>query len=1256
MDCEPTYEPFRCDSKGRFGIELIAESPDGVASLDDIDPYPLCEEDFRTCTTAPVIPPMVEEIEDIFKLTLEDSRSLYFLNHPAFVRILPLLRDPSRINRASVIWLQLIVNRLEPVLQAFARCYNAVPKTELQQRIIAAVIRFGRLVGPEASAICNQILPPELAVSELPPADIPRSFTFSWVKEFPMFATPEPFLFDEESFTALYQPPTSQLFELAPYLGYTDDQVSQNIHPPQLAQLFARAFPAIYQLVPRLTPADAPPLGKVVLNSLRRLLNGIPSKIRNPRVDGVVPPIDPAHASIVARNFQFPSGPFEECDVHAQAPFALLSVSDVVDPLTEVWEDFIADAPDNHPARRLAPTPPLQPSRPRTPLTPTFNQLHAADDLLSPQSPDSQDSLSEVLDFPPHPKTWSGQDLFHFSPEATAVPPSPPSASAATRSKRVLMDGFEPLPKPPGKRQGGADVAPHLDRSSPSPGPPIVALQVEDPGTPAPSRKRKRSTARDADPGLRKLPPRKASEKARAAQPPTSRKGKGKDKSMSRPQINLTSSAKSISVDSDEGEPEVDEIDPPVSVPAPRSRPHSRRVRHPSDGAHDARFPPTTGHKKGRGPKKDATPFVPAVPVPKLNVAGVAVEATIASEGVIFAIGCTNCVTRRRNCPHKFNLGTRCDECKAKGDSWCSHAATAAEHLELMNNLEPYTRTADANTNNIISTLGTARLLYENAQRTMFSAALFLTETGHLAAEQLRRQEQLGPGGIPGLDDVPEGLRGVWPAFVHDAIATLDAPYQSNREVVLDEARDRIVADHPESERLLDHALHAYKRHNALRSQLQGPADDSDDSGPHSPVAGPSNHPSAIRMDIDDPVQDDLRSVTLPDVLRPAAGKYSAYLRAPTSGYAHAVAPQQFVHLVLDLALDPPCARRAHGRREGTLAADPPPPHLHPRSASFRAPAHSHSFRGDNNNNNANSNALANSSLSSANAVPNVIPTLSSSVAPAPAPAHSSGSSFHLNSASDVPHGHTPLPLQRPPSTDPGLPTTVAPPGAFRQASPFHQGTAPFQQPNAGIFPSGSSFPSSSNGFSAPFSSGSGSRLSTGHGTAPGKLAATAAAAAATPVDDSPFSFSPPEQPASFGFSAGGGTHASARSAAPMGRMARIQTTATAAAGGTTQSTAASPVPRAAASPSWSSVTTTALPHSAPPCPAPAYHPPYFEAGLQSASVSGSESGTMTAATSAVRVRGGEWWGWGWGRRGRRSEVRALAGGEPCELWELFEL
>ncbi|KAF7354441.1 Nutrient and stress factor 1 [Mycena venus] len=178
---------------------------------------------------------------------------------------------------------------------------------------------------------------------------------------------------------------------------------------------------------------------------------------------------------------------------------------------------------------------------------------------------------------------------------------------------------------------------------------------------------------------------------------------------------------------------------------------------------------------------------------------------------------------------------------------------------------------------------------------------------------------------------------------------------------------------------------------------------------------------------------------------------------------------------------------------------------------------------------------------------------------------------------SGAPLQHTPHPLQRPPSaeTATGSPPTASPPEPFRQvAGPFHQGTAPFQQPTPTQFPPGSSFPGVGGGsaFPASFSSGgSGSRPSTGGGTRLPPLSAVVSSAAFRPssghglpapgtgggillpnsltlrrpstgdwewgdawnvrpgtapgklataaiVDDSPFSFHPPDQPASFGY------------------------------------------------------------------------------------------------------------------------------------------
>ncbi|KAJ6458507.1 hypothetical protein C8R45DRAFT_1110035 [Mycena sanguinolenta] len=136
---EPTL--FGLRNSETPALELFLNDPGRFTF--DVIPYIFTSGDFVDDAEHPLFPVCSSEIDPVPTLNNESFRSVYFLLHPAVIRLLPFLRMPARISFTSLEYLADLLDSALPAFfyqRAFAETIDQVPRTTAQGRLVRALV------------------------------------------------------------------------------------------------------------------------------------------------------------------------------------------------------------------------------------------------------------------------------------------------------------------------------------------------------------------------------------------------------------------------------------------------------------------------------------------------------------------------------------------------------------------------------------------------------------------------------------------------------------------------------------------------------------------------------------------------------------------------------------------------------------------------------------------------------------------------------------------------------------------------------------------------------------------------------------------------------------------------------------------------------------------------------------------------------------------------------------------------------------
>ncbi|KAJ7196919.1 hypothetical protein B0H12DRAFT_1081849, partial [Mycena haematopus] len=138
------------------GADVFFLNP-GAFVFNSMPPYRLDASDIHWHASRPFFPVLQEEraVGD-YQMSEEERNSLYFLRHPAIIRVLPFLRRPRRFQRISRDYAVDLLDRAVPVFRTFSRAYPHLPHTPLQEGLVRALVLFVQRVHLASRTPCQK--------------------------------------------------------------------------------------------------------------------------------------------------------------------------------------------------------------------------------------------------------------------------------------------------------------------------------------------------------------------------------------------------------------------------------------------------------------------------------------------------------------------------------------------------------------------------------------------------------------------------------------------------------------------------------------------------------------------------------------------------------------------------------------------------------------------------------------------------------------------------------------------------------------------------------------------------------------------------------------------------------------------------------------------------------------------------------------------------------------------------------------------
>ncbi|KAJ6468943.1 hypothetical protein C8R45DRAFT_1105566 [Mycena sanguinolenta] len=701
-------------------LELFLE--DHECFTFDVLPYIFTTGDFISHVERPLFPVCSVEINPIDPIDDQSFRSVYFLLHPAVIRLLPFLRVPARVNFTSLEYLADLLDSSVPAFHAFAASFDHVPRTAVQGRLLRALIQLALHIQEVLPTRFNEewmivACGREIDTWLLDFGAVLQRFRFPGVTEFAPDHPRMPFLLtpEEHQFFLAYSTPA--VLALVSYIQ------NSTARPPtaDLVRTLSRCrtfFNALRQV--QVSAAISTILVDAFANSIRSVIGALPFQHRNQDWLDALPAIPDGEFIPLPPSFSFPTTLHWTEDPD---PFPLFDDEIIADPLSLAWEAFVIE---RHTAMLTphSPSPPPASSRANSPPPLELSAINES------QDDQVQGPPADIILSPP-------ADPIDTAPSPPIANTTPPPEDEVPQSSETVGDPpFVSLdtPAPPKFRRGnkrGRASSPTRWRTT---SPPLKKTKV--------SKRREVSPIRESTPGPSTRVLRRSIRSNRQATAPPPKEASAAP--IKRPVIKTRASRKSTTPP-DEYIPPVEALDEGESEVPDEDELQDDSLcgcRICADGKPlwASRFALRDYQHVKR----------------KMNHSH-----------------CTNCVARGVECTRQGS-GIKCVECKRQSRSGCSHSLSHRDLLNLAEDLSPVAQQAPSQLAHIILDFDRARedllaleAVYSRAQLRFDLAARVLGDwmQGILAS--------YGPQALPGMDLIPEGLRDTWLAVLDTSTRAL---------------------------------------------------------------------------------------------------------------------------------------------------------------------------------------------------------------------------------------------------------------------------------------------------------------------------------------------------------------------------------------------------------------------------------------------------------------------------------------------------
>ncbi|KAJ7235317.1 hypothetical protein B0H12DRAFT_1076131, partial [Mycena haematopus] len=267
------------------GADVFFLNP-GAFVFSSMPPYRLDASDIHWHASRPFFPVLQEEraVGD-YQMSEEERNSLYFLRHPAIIRVLPFLRRPRRFQRISRDYAVDLLDRAVPVFRTFSRAYPHLPHTPLQEGLVRALVLFVQRVSsrfPDAvSEGWRYIYMGHPFEHWAERERMPPFFRFPWTTEFSASHPLVPFQLSELNHNSLLNIRSPALECLLEILA-SPPRLLSSAEQDRTAQVLNRGIPCLLQLARELRERRvSPDFAHGVFNSTRSLIQGFPEGRRN---------------------------------------------------------------------------------------------------------------------------------------------------------------------------------------------------------------------------------------------------------------------------------------------------------------------------------------------------------------------------------------------------------------------------------------------------------------------------------------------------------------------------------------------------------------------------------------------------------------------------------------------------------------------------------------------------------------------------------------------------------------------------------------------------------------------------------------------------------------------------------------------------------------------------------------------------------------------------------------------------------------
>ncbi|KAJ7235706.1 hypothetical protein B0H12DRAFT_1238658 [Mycena haematopus] len=440
-----------------------------------VPPYRLSAADLAFPSSRPLFPVIQGEtgLGDA-DLSADEWKSVYFLLHPAIIRLLPFLHHPEQLRRTSAEYLASLLNAGLHSFCILVRALRHLPRTDLVLSFIRSLLTVVLHVQREAPTLVNS----DWFVLRMENSDefwmsrgpLSPTFRFPWVVEFaPDHPVLPPHLdiCDHHRLAAIRSPELESLLSLISQFPRVDTPAEIDAAVNQITAGFSQ-FRRVFNSEFIHNRLSAPFIYRIV-NNFRGFVLSLPEARRSPRWLTSLPIAGPAQRNFhFPEGFVYPTGPHES-EISTPYPTWGQISPPIQDPLVDLWDhhqrSLIQDSPTSPAARASTPppsptgriegtSPMYEPSSPVSPLR-----------LLSPVSPRTAETSTLLRDDPL--SADQALEVLHSHVASRTPGPSADAGGESTLPSQTLGEPQQDAPMTPVEDTPPATHAfPSLPRSS----------------------------------------------------------------------------------------------------------------------------------------------------------------------------------------------------------------------------------------------------------------------------------------------------------------------------------------------------------------------------------------------------------------------------------------------------------------------------------------------------------------------------------------------------------------------------------------------------------------------------------------------------------------------------------------------------------------------------------------------------------------------------------------------------------------------